>query len=159
VTSSPNYPRSNGFIERHVKHIKNTLKKTIRSGEDWQMTLLNFRATPIDNKLSSPAELLLGKPISTLLPNHLGQEEQRKYLQQKRERMKEEYDKRCQQELPPLYKGQTVRILDKNSKTGTITKKCEEPRSYIVQTPNGTNLRRNRSHLRELMPGPITRVT
>ena len=128
------------------------------------MTLLNLRATPIDNKLPSPAELLLGKPISTLLPNHgdLGQEEQRKYLQQKRERMKEEYDKRCQQELPPLYKGQAVKILDKNTKTwcpATITKKCEEPRSYIVQTPNGTNLRRNRSHLRELMTGPITHVT
>ncbi|KAK2169301.1 hypothetical protein LSH36_11g04010 [Paralvinella palmiformis] len=146
VTSSTNYPRSNGFIERHVKHIKSALKKTIRSGDYWQMTLLNLRATPIDNKLPSPAELLLGKPISTLLPNHgdLGQEEKCKYLQQKRERTKEEYDKRCQQELPPLYKGQAFRILDKNSKTwcpGTINKKCEEPRSYIVQTPNGTNLR------------------
>jgi len=119
VTSSPNYPRSNGFIERHVKHIKSALKKTIRSGEDWQMTLLNLRATPIDNKLPSPAELLLGKPISTLLPNHgdIRQKEQRKYLQKKREGMKEEYDKRCQQELPPLYKYQAVRILDKNNKT------------------------------------------
>ena len=29
VTSSPNYPRSNGFIERHLKHIKSALKKTI----------------------------------------------------------------------------------------------------------------------------------
>ena len=43
VTSSPNYPRSNGFIERHVKHIKSALKKTIRSGEDWQMKLLNLQ--------------------------------------------------------------------------------------------------------------------
>jgi len=120
VKTSPNYPRSSGFIERHVKHIKSVLKKTIKSGEDWQMTLLNLGATtPVDNKLPSPADLLLGKTISTLLPNHgdLGQEEERKYLQLKRERMKEEYDKRYQQDLPPLYKGQAVRILDKNNKT------------------------------------------
>ena len=52
-----------------------------------------------------------------------------------------------------MYVGQEVRILDKVSKTwcpGTITRKCAEPRSYMVQTPNGNELRRNRSHLREM---------
>ena len=131
------------------------LRRKIRSGEDWQVTLLNFRATP--------AKLLLGKPISTFLPSRgdPGPEEQHKYIQQKRERTKEGYDKRCQQNLQPLCKGQAVGILDKRSKTwcpGTISKKCEEPKSYTVQTPNGNNLTKNWSHLQELMTGPMTHV-
>ena len=68
TTSSPHYPRSNGFIERHVRHIKPIIRKTIRNGEDIQLTLLNLRATPIDTGLPSPAEMIFGKPIATLLP-------------------------------------------------------------------------------------------
>ena len=58
------------------------------------------------------------------------------------------------EDLPPLYNGQAVRILNKINKTwypGTIIDKCDEPRSYLVETPNGTRLRRNRSHLREII--------
>ena len=32
----------------------------------------------------------------------------------------------------------------------TITRKCDQPRSFIVQTPNGTTLLRNRFHLCEM---------
>ena len=42
------YPRSNGFIERHVKHIKPLIKKTKKQKEDIQLALLNIRATPLD---------------------------------------------------------------------------------------------------------------
>ncbi len=58
-------------------------------------------------------------------------------------------------ELPPLHAGQPVRILDTANHTwcpGTVTQRLEEPRSYLVQTPNGTTVIRNRSHLREMNP-------
>ena len=46
VTSSPHYPQSNGFIERHVQTVKHTLKK-VGPRSDVQMALLVLRAMPI----------------------------------------------------------------------------------------------------------------
>ena len=158
VTSSPNYARSNGFIERHVKHIKPIIKKTIKCKQDIQQALLIIRATPIDSKVPSPAELLFGRPIATQLPHHedISTDENREWLQKQNHNMKEYHDQTSRKsELPPMHQGQQVRILDKVQKTwcpGTILEKCaDEPRSYVVETPNGTKLRRNRSHLRELV--------
>ena len=34
-----------------------------------QLALLNIRATPVDANLPSPAEMLLGRPLATLLPS------------------------------------------------------------------------------------------
>ena len=66
--------------------------------------------------------------------------------------MKDQHNKTSRKEdLPSLY---TVRILNHQRKTwcpGNIVSKCDEPRSYVKETPNGTRLRRNRSHLRELV--------
>ena len=156
TTCSPHYPRSNGFIERHVRHIKPIIRKTIRNGEDIQLTLLNLRATPIDTGLPSLAEMIFGRPIATLLPQRdmPAPIEQRERLAQQQANMKTHHDQSSRQvDLPPLYKGQKVRILDKIRKTwcpGTVLEKCKEPRSYLVETPNGTRLRRNRSHLRDM---------
>ena len=64
-----------------------------------------------------------------------------------------EHDQRAGPEIPALLAEQRVRILNKETyhwSPGEIVAKCTEPRSYIVQTPNGTMLRRTRSHLREL---------
>ena len=154
--SSPHYPRSNGFIERHVRHIKPIIRKTIRNGEDIQLTLLNLRATPIDTGLPSPAEMIFGRPIPTMLPQRgmPAPIEQRERFAQQQANMKTHHDQSSRHvDLPPLFKGQKVRILDKTSKTwcpGTVLEKCQEPRSYLVETPNGTRVRRNRSHLRDM---------
>ena len=64
-----------------------------------------------------------------------------------------DHDRRAGPELPVLHAGQRVRILNKEThlwSPGEIVTKCAEPRSYIVQTPNGTRLRRTRAHLRAL---------
>ena len=71
VTSSPHYPRSNGFVESQVKTVKLTLKKAKKSHTDPNMALLYLRATPVDNKLSSSAELLLGRPVQDNLPRKI----------------------------------------------------------------------------------------
>ena len=67
VTSSPYYPQSNGFIERHVETVKHTLKK-VGPRSDVQMAVLVLRATPIDSHLPSPAELLYGRSVVSNLP-------------------------------------------------------------------------------------------
>ena len=64
VTSSPHYPRGNGFIESQVKSVKATLPKAKTTQVDPpEMALLCLRTTPIDHKLPSPVELLLGRAI------------------------------------------------------------------------------------------------
>ena len=73
VTSSPNYPKSNGFIESQVKIVKKVLKKAQRSNSDPNIALLYLRWTPIDNKLPSPAQLLLGRQIQDNLPKKITQ--------------------------------------------------------------------------------------
>ena len=101
---------------------------------------------------------MFGRPIATCFPSRAepGPEHIREQLHLRRDHMISYQDKSAQRtELPPLYVGQAVRILDKQSKTwcpGTVQAKCNEPLSYIVDTPNGTQLRRNRSMLREMQP-------
>ena len=62
ITSSPRYPQSNGFIERMVQTIKNTLKMAKQSKMDYQMALLCLRTTPLDNHLHhQPRSCTTGK--------------------------------------------------------------------------------------------------
>ena len=56
VTSSPHYPQSNGQIERTIQ----TVKKLLSTGDDPNLSLLNYRATPLPWCGVSPAELLMG---------------------------------------------------------------------------------------------------
>lgn len=138
-----------------VRHIKSIIKKTIQHKGDVQMALMQVRATPIDGDLPSPAELLLGRPITTLLPSHAdpGKLEHRQHLEKRITRMKTHHDQCSGRDLPPLFRGQSVRVLDKERKTwhpGTVVERCKEPRSYLIQTPNGNTVRRTRSQLREM---------
>lgn len=156
TTSSPHYARSNGFIERHVKHVKTIITKCLKEKEDIQVAMLYLRATPNDAKLPSPAEILLSRPLTTLLPSR--HEPTSKHYQEHMEERKEKITKHHNatsrdRPLPPLSPGEQVRILNRNTKTwtpGTIKHQCRQPRSYIVETPNGATLRRNRSHLRPI---------
>ena len=57
-TSSPHYPQSNGFAKACVKSAKHALQQAKYSGADPHLALLALRATPINSKLPSPAQLL-----------------------------------------------------------------------------------------------------
>ena len=159
TTSSPRYPRSNGMAERNVRTVKSLMQKCKQTGQDIQMALLHLRATPLGAKLPSPAELLLGRQIRTTLPSlhlcrHPDSDEIFDNLSRKQEKMKEDHDRTAGPNLPLLQVGQRVRLRDNTSYTtwipAKVTKICDQPRSYEVETPNGTVLRRNRMHLREV---------
>ena len=143
TTPSSRYPQSDGLIERQVRTVKGVIQKCAKTGND----------------RSSPSEILFNRPIRTTLPSHhptlmhQNQQQTNEQLQQRRDRMIRDHDQRAGPELPALHAGQRVRILNKEThhwSPGEIVAKCTEPRSYIVQTPNGTRLCRTRSHLREL---------
>ncbi|XP_041461610.1 uncharacterized protein K02A2.6-like [Lytechinus variegatus] len=155
ITSSPHYPRSNGLAERMVRTIKNLLTKCSQTSQDSQLAMMHLRATPVDNNLRSPAEMLFGRPIRTTLPSHYLSRDSTatEFLLNRQDKMKEVHDRHASSDLPPLHVGQPVRVLHPRDNTwipAKVSKVCEEPRSYEVSTPNGGILRRNRSHLREI---------
>ncbi|XP_030850154.1 uncharacterized protein K02A2.6-like [Strongylocentrotus purpuratus] len=162
VTSSPHYPRSNGFIERMIQTVKNTLKKAKVSGIDPNMALLCIRATPIDSRIPSPAELLYGRKMKDNLPTRIrnnspGRDDVNHRMQLRQQSQKYHHDKSAH-DLAPLSPGQLVRVRDQTSRhwiTATVREQCHEPRSYLVETPNGRVLRRNRQHLADIEPRRI----
>ncbi|CAC5408775.1 unnamed protein product [Mytilus coruscus] len=63
IMSSPRFAQSKGLAERSVQTIKNMLKKS----DDEYNSLLSYRTTPLANGYS-PAELLMGRKLRTLVP-------------------------------------------------------------------------------------------
>ena len=160
-SSSPQYARSNSFIEKYVWHIKSTIKNFLREINDVQLALLEIRVTLLDSRLPSPFKLLLRWPLTTTLSSQVepGKEEHLEWLEERSANMKTHYDLSSQnKELPSLYPGQCVQILSRPNNTrhlGTIIQKVENPRSYIVETPNGARLCRNYIHT---VPIPVAKI-
>ena len=152
VTSSPMYPRSNGFSERNVRIIKDIYSK---SG-DKQMGLLIHRSTQLENGYT-PSELNLGRRTRCNLPTH-GEEDSKpngrkvaKVKTEERQRQKYYHDRRGVRSLEPLKPGNRVRVYDSQRKwqnRATVLKHVA-PRSYTVQTDRGAEIRRNRRDLRK----------
>ncbi|KAI8509816.1 hypothetical protein Bbelb_122440 [Branchiostoma belcheri] len=150
TTSSPYYPKGHGLIERHVQTVKKTLTKSLETGEDPNLALLTLRTTPLRTDTKSPAELLNGRRYKTRLPTKIhppaDQEEVMGKLTAAQEKSKKQYDRQAQQ-LPELVRGQTVHIQEPIKKTwtpGQIVGKADTPKSYVVETESGKQMRRNR---------------
>jgi len=156
VTISPHHSKSNGESEAAVKTVKGMWSKC----KDKQLALLNYRATPLPDIGLSPSQLLMSRRLRTRLPTARGllkpkennQEEVARKLKQSKDKQKSNYDKHASKELPPLIKGDMVRVSpQKDSKEWKLAKVVglhNTPRSYVVDT--GTrNLRRNRVMLRK----------
>ena len=65
TTSSPNYPRSNGFIERQIQTMKRLIEKANSSGRSHQEALTGLRAQPLGDGLPSLAEILHRRSLVT----------------------------------------------------------------------------------------------
>ena len=57
-TSSPHYPRSNGFVERIVGVAKKLLDKAGSEGKPWISGLYEYRVTPQSGSIASPLQLI-----------------------------------------------------------------------------------------------------
>ena len=57
-TSSPNHPRSNGFVERMVRVAKKLMDKAGKEGKPWISGLFDYRVTPQSGSIASPLQLL-----------------------------------------------------------------------------------------------------
>ena len=63
--SSPNYPQSNGFIERQIQMVKRLMEKAISTGRNFQEALTGLGAQPLGDGLPSSAEILHGRSLVT----------------------------------------------------------------------------------------------
>uniref|UniRef100_A0A8C9ZVM9 Integrase catalytic domain-containing protein n=1 Tax=Sander lucioperca TaxID=283035 RepID=A0A8C9ZVM9_SANLU len=166
VTSSPEYPQSNGLAERAVRSAKHLMEKSHRDGTDVFLNLLNIRNIPRDQALGSPAERLMSRQTRSALPvsNKLLEPAQKNtkqvtaLLQNKRLAQKQYYDA-SSRPLQPLAEGQVVRMQTTkgHDRLGTVKGRCKEPRSYIIESDGGT-YRRNRHHIFPVAEPPPRKV-
>lgn len=153
-TSSPHHAQSNGMAERGVQTVKNMLKKAKADGKDPYLSLLNLRSTPMEDIGASPAQLLMGRRLRTRLPMtsellkpSMVTNPVQQVLENRQKKQKEYFDQRSKP-LQKLQVGNKVRIWqDGTWNPAEVTGLSEQPRSYVVQTPDGKVYRRNRKFL------------
>ncbi|KAL5264194.1 hypothetical protein ACHWQZ_G005321 [Mnemiopsis leidyi] len=149
--SSAGYSQSNGFIERHIRTIKDLLYKS----EDMFLALLQYRNTPVGTDLPSPAKLLFNRDLRTKVPtcsSLLVTESDKKYkeiLNKRVDKMKQQYD---QHSTPrdDFVSGQLVcyrdNLSDKIWKPGKILTPRSDAngRSYVLLSQAGNQILRNK---------------
>ncbi|XP_046846780.1 uncharacterized protein K02A2.6-like [Xenia sp. Carnegie-2017] len=156
-TISPRYPQSGGLHENTVQTMKNILRKCKANGEDPYLALLDYRKTPINGV--TPAQTLMSRRLRSTIPTSqrklnpklINRTTFKAARQEQPEQQRKHYD-RTAKSLAPLEEGDIVRFRKDPAAPwtrGTVTRKHEAPRSYIVKGDNGTEYRRNRRHLRK----------
>ena len=145
-----------GQMERYVQTVKNMIKKS----EDPYQAMLDYRNSPLESINLSPAQLHLGRRLKSNLPASaaalkpaISATRVRKGHMKRQNRQQFYYNKQfAGKTLKPLDPGDKVMIDKYDSKKlvpGTAVKKHSTPRSYIVETLGGKELRRNRRHLKQ----------
>ena len=159
VTSSPRRPQGNGFVERQIQTVKQTLNKAKLSGTDPLLAMVYLRSTPISSNVPSPAFLLMGRKIRSDLLCKISNSQSNAddildALEKRKQSQKLNYDKGAlKSDLPPLYSGQQIRVQDPTSKRwepAVVNAKTHDTRSYIVKDKNGKLIRRNRQHIMQI---------
>ena len=157
LTSSPDYPQSNGKVENTIKTAKSLMKKARESGQDFYLSLLAWRNTPTEGMGSSPAQRLFSRRTKTSLPtaSRLLEPESVKQVRDKlyeRKEIQAKYFNKGSKELPSLQEGEIVRMKPKAHDHAKRWVKAQvekqvDVRSYTVRTEDGRQYRQNRKHL------------
>ena len=155
TTSSPGYPRSNGFIERHIQMVKNMLSKSSNT-RSFQEVLADLRTTRIGTGLPSPAEILHGRNLTTRAQAEIDIKAIRSVLQERQLKMMLDHNtSRRAKKARPLVVGERCHVLGPGNKwiDTFITGITDSGRSYETQVEaTGKQLTRNRSHIRPRGP-------
>ena len=155
TTSSPGYPRSNGFIERHIQTVKNMLSKSSNT-RSFQEVLADLRTTRIGTGLPSPAEILHGRNLTTRTQAEINIKAIRSVLQERQLKMMLDHDtSRRAKKARPLVVGERCHVLGPGNKwiDAFITGITDSGRSYETQVEaTGKHLTRNCSHIRPRSP-------
>ena len=155
TTSSPGYPCSNGFIERHIQTVKNMLSKSSNT-RSFQEVLADLRTTRIGTGLPSPAEILHRRNLTTRAQAEIDIKAIRSVLQERQLKMTLDHDSsRRAKKARLLVVGERCHVLGPGNKwiDAFVTGITDSGRSYEIQVDaTGKQLTRNRSHIRPRGP-------
>lgn len=146
--TSPNHPSSNGKAEAGVKMIKNMMIKSLESGGDQNLALLELRNTPRQDTGLSPSEMLFGRKTMTMLPTKRQLFKPNEKRRRRNDTVKRNYDKRAK-DLPRVNTKKSVYFEHQKNQPwqqGRIVESND--RNYVVQNNDGTQYKRNRTHIR-----------
>ena len=155
TTSSPGYPRSNGFIEWHIQRVKNMLFKSSNT-RSFQEVLADLRTTRIGMGLPSPAEILHGRNLTTRAQAEIDIKAIRSVLQERQLKMTLDHDSgRRAKKARPLVVGESCHVLGPGNQwiDAFVTGITDSGKSYETQVEaTGKQFTRNRSHIRPRGP-------
>ena len=163
TTISPKYPQSGGLHEKTVQTVKHTLEKCRVTQQDPYLALRGYRNTSIDGV--TPAQAFMSRRLRSNIPisqkrlqpetiNH----NQFQHTRIKQQQKQKKYFDKNSKSLPPLKKGDKVRFKKDPTSPwipATVIDKHDTPRSYVIETNNGSRYRRNRIHLRQTQDPPL----
>ena len=138
-TSSPNHPRSNGFIERMAGVAKKLMDKAGNEGKLWISGLFDYRVTPQSDSTASSLQLMTQhtprEKNLPQLPRALGAPEMHQSCQELIKRQGNNKPERKYQELLP---GTPVWVRHKQNATwepAIVVNQCA-PNSYWIMQEN-----------------------
>ena len=170
-TSSPTYAWANGQAERMVQVAKNLIKKSSAEGTSYHVGLQEIRNTLITIPMLTPAQLLQCRTLRSKIPApekalfpHTYHQARVKHarvkqaLQKKINDHKFYHDKKAGPEKEIMKPGNQVKVhLQGKWRRAVVNKYLPEPRSYQVETDDGTRYRRNRMHINRNYGLPMAR--
>ena len=148
TTSSPEFPQSNGLVERAIQTIKRTLIKCKETNSDPYLALLALKTT-INNTNTSPDQIMFKRKLRTTLPKMMQPMQTSTPKSNISNQATERYNQAAR-DLKPLHHGQTVRYHHngKWSRHGVVINNNNgQPRSYMLLNDEGNTIRRNRRHI------------
>ena len=152
-TSSPNHPKSNGFVERMAGVAKKLMDKAGKERKPWISGLFDYRVTPQSGSIASPLQLLtLCTPKEKnlpQLPSTLGAPEM---YQTHQELIKRQWN-RPERNYIELTPGTPVWVQHRQNATwepATVINQCA-PNSYWIMQENGTEQPKVYRHTRTML--------
>ena len=137
TTCLPHYLQSNGLAEKNVQIVKNLFHKVKEEEQDLHRCSMVYRNTPLSSQLQSPMQILSRTATRSNLP--LSNTVRKQMGIQSKELRSRHKNQHLPTHDPSL--NQTVMYQEPGSKKwypAKITKLCDEPRSYIITTEEGT---------------------
>lgn len=146
----PHHPQSNGKAESGVKIMKQIIIKCKNSKIDPYIALLEPRNTPRKDTGCTPAEMMFGRKLRTMMPElHVTQPGKPNKKREARKESIEKHYNRKTKTLPEMKTGQNVYFKHKPNKEWTPGQFEEgNNRRYKVISSEGSNYVRNRYHIR-----------